>query len=189
MKLEASFSAMSQVSVLALTQSLKVLKEIDLLFFLALTHSWNVLKWIWFLPTSHSLSWKEAFFLPDLHGVLKEVFLPLFLTVSLSLLASSFSSCDSYAVYHRGLERSQLMSVLVVSSLCVGWGLERSFCAHTHSHSLERTEVLIGLGCNSLVPLWCFAIYLPAGVLKGISGAGICLVFFYSWNRLGYILA
>ena len=43
------------------------------------------------LLTSCSMSWKETFFLPDLPMVLKEVSLPLFLTVSLTLLALSFS--------------------------------------------------------------------------------------------------
>ena len=43
------------------------------------------------LLTSCSVSWKETFFLPDLPMVQKEVSLPLFLTMSLTLLALSFS--------------------------------------------------------------------------------------------------
>ena len=39
------------------------------------------------------------------------------------------SSCDAYAVYHRGHEMSQCVSVLLISFLHVGWGLERSFSA------------------------------------------------------------
>ena len=47
-------------------------------------------------------------------------------------------SCDTYAIYHRGLERSQHVTVLLVSSLCVGWGLERSFNAHFPDDSYAR---------------------------------------------------
>ena len=67
-KLKTSFSAMSQCAVLALTQSSKVLKEIDLLLVSSM-----VLK-EFALLTSCSLSWKETFFLPHLPMVLKEVF-------------------------------------------------------------------------------------------------------------------
>ena len=78
MKLKASFSAVSHFVVLALTQSSKVLKEIDLLF--VPLWSWNsisatlsmVLK-EGALLTSCSISWKETFFLPDLPMGLKEV--------------------------------------------------------------------------------------------------------------------
>ena len=103
MKFKASFSAVSQFPVLVLIQSSKVLKEINLFAFLALIQSWKVLKWIGLLLVSSmvlkefalrtwcSVSWKETFFLPDLPGVLKEVSLPVFLTVSLTLLALSFS--------------------------------------------------------------------------------------------------
>ena len=67
------------------------------------------------------------------------------------------------------------MSVLLSPASCVfGWGLERSLSACAHSHGLERNGwmVLKGLGYHSLVPQLCFAI------LKGISGAGLCLVFY-----------
>ena len=73
---------------------------------------------------------------------------------------------DSYAIYTKGLEMSQLMSVVLISTSCFGWDLERSLCACTHSHGLERTGVLKGLQCNSLVPLSHYAIYLQARVLK-----------------------
>ena len=94
---------------------------------------------------------------------------------------------DSYAVYTKGLERSQHVSVMLSSA---SWGLERSLSAHAHSHGLERTGwmVLKGLWCNSLVPQLCFAIYFQARVLKGISGAGVCFVF-YGWNRLRNIFS
>ena len=59
MKLKASFSAMSQFAALALIQSSKVLKGIDLCV-LALTHSSMVLK-EGALLTSCSVSWKETF--------------------------------------------------------------------------------------------------------------------------------
>ena len=127
MKLKASFSAMSQFAVLALTQSSKVLKEIDLLFVSSM-----VLKEILLVPllsmvlkegallTSCSMSWKETFFLPDLPMVLKEVSLPLFLTVSLTLLALSF----------------------------LWWLL-----CHLHQGSWRRTCVCIALSCLTGVSL------------------------------------
>ena len=58
MKLKASFSAMSQFAVLALTQSSKVLKGIDWLLVSSM-----VLKEIEVaLLTSRSMSWKETLF-------------------------------------------------------------------------------------------------------------------------------
>ena len=231
-----------KLPILALTQSSKVLKKIDLFAFLALTHSWKVLKWIGLLLVSSmvlkefalltwcSVSWKETFFLPDLPMVLKEVSLLLFLFVSLtvdiilfcddsyaiytrglersqlvSVLLSSASSVfgwglgrifsahlsdDSYALYTTGLETSQLVSILLSVALYFGWGLERSLSAGACSHGLERTGwmILKGLWCNSLVPQLSLAIYFQAMVLKGISGAGICLVF-CGWNRLRNIFA
>ena len=60
-------------------------------------------------------------------------------------LERSLSAClfdDSYAIYIKGLERSQL--VLLSPTLCAfGWGLERSLCACTHSHGLERTGWMV----------------------------------------------
>ena len=116
-------------------------------------------------------------------------------------LERSLSACfsnDSYTIYIKGFKRNQL--VLLSPAFCVGWGLERSLgayfsndsyaiyikglerslCACTHSHGLERTGwmVLKGLWCSSLVPPFCFAIYFQAIVLKGIFGAGVCLVFY-----------
>ena len=81
------------------------------------------------------------------------------------------------------------MSLLMSPASCIfAWGLERSLSACVHSHGLERTGwmVLKGLRCNSLVPQCCFAIYFQARVLKGISGAGVCFVFY---NRPGNIFA
>ena len=75
------------VTFLALTQLSKVLKEIDLLFVSSM-----VLKEGMPYRPHVPVAWKEAFFPPHLPmGYLKEVSLPLFLTVSLTLLASSFS--------------------------------------------------------------------------------------------------
>ena len=191
---KASFSAVSHFAVLGLTQSSKVLKGIYLLFVSSM-----VLKEAFLVPffsivlkevevallTSCSMFWKETSFLPDLPMVLKGVSLPLFLTVSLTVGIILFSD-NSYAIYTNGLERSWLVSVLLFPALCIfGWGLERRLSACACSHGLERTGwmVLKGLRCNSLVPQWCFAIYFQAMILKGISEAGICLVF-CGWNRL-----
>ena len=193
--------------------------------FLALTHSWKVLKLIGLLLVSSmvlkegalliscSMSWKETFFLPDLPMVLKEVSLPLFFYLKIDSVVIILSSDDFYAIYTRGLERSQLVSVLLSPASCnFGWGLERSLSSclsddlcylhhgfwkesicialsclmHWHSHGLEGTGwmVLKGLWCNSLVPQLCFSIYFQARVLKGISGIDIYLVF---CNKLGNI--
>ena len=70
------------------------------------------------------------------------------------------SSCDTYALYHRGLEMSQHVFVLLISFLCVGWGLERSFGAHfpddsyaVYTKGLEMSQltsvVLISTSCVS----------------------------------------
>ena len=190
MKLKASFSAMSQFSVLALTQSSKVLKEIDLL-----SVSSMVLKETLLVPllsmdlkeievallTSCSVSWKETFSLPDLPMVLKEISASTFDRVFGSVGTILFSD-DSYAIHTKDIGGSQLVSVFFFLSpaWCIfGWGLERSLSACACSHGLERTGwmVLKGLRCNSLVPLWCFAVSFQAKVLKGISGVGVCLVF------------
>ena len=85
MKLKASFSAVSQFAVLALTQSSKVLKEIEMLLVSSMVLKETllvpllsmVLK-VGALLTLSSMSWKETFFLPDLPMVLKKVSLPLF---------------------------------------------------------------------------------------------------------------
>ena len=73
------------------------------------------------LLTSCFVSWKETFFLPDLPMIPKEVSLPLFLTVSLTLLAVSFSLLTLMLSTPRVLK----------AVLCIfGWGLERSLSAH-----------------------------------------------------------
>ena len=213
---------MSQFTVVALTQLSKVLKEINLLFVSSIVLKEGA------LLTSCSVSWKETFFFPEIPMVLQEVSLPLFLTMSLTLSALSFSlmafmpytpgvlkgvnlclslssawcvgwglerslsahlSDDSYAIYTKGLDMSQLVLLSPVSYI-FGWGFEKSLSAHAHSLGLERTRwmVLKGLRCNSLVPQLCFAIYFQARVLKGISGTGICLVF-CGQNRFRNIFA
>ena len=108
------------------------------------------------LLTSCSVSWEETFFLPDLPMVLKEVSLPLILTMSSTLLSIILFTDDSYAIYTNGLERSWFVSVFLFlsSAWCIfGWSLERSLSACPHSHGLERSGwiVMKGLRCNSLV--------------------------------------
>ena len=152
------------------------------------------------LLTWCSVSWKETFFPARLTWGLERslsasIFDHIFDSVGIVLFSN-----DAYAIYTRGLERSQLVSVflsfafmcsagvlkgvsvhvslmtyavytkgleiswlvLLPPALCMfGWDLERSLGACACSHGLERTGwmVLKGLWCNSLVPLWCFAIY------------------------------
>ena len=125
MKLKLSFSAMSQCAVLALTQSSKVLKEIDSLC-VSLT---GVLK-EFALLTLCSLSWNENLVPVQTYpGSWKKSFLPLLLTVSLTLLASSFPLVTHMPFITGVLKWVNCVSVLLVSFLYVGWGLERSFCA------------------------------------------------------------
>ena len=107
MKLKASFSAVSHFIFLALTQSSKVLKGLYL--------TSGVLKGINFVLTFCTISWEEIFFLPDLPMVLKEVCSPQFVTKSVS-----FS-----VIYGRGLERSQLLPMLLSTPSCtISWGIE-----------------------------------------------------------------
>ena len=78
-------------------------------------------------------------------------------------------SGDSYAIYTKGLERSQLVSVLLSPASCVfGWGLERSLSAYLSDDSyviytkgLEMSQPVSVL----LSPTLCVL----AGVLKGVS--------------------
>ena len=42
---------------------------------------------------------------------------------------------DSYAICTKEFEMSQLMSVLLISALCVNWGLERSLSVHFSNDS------------------------------------------------------
>ena len=170
MKLKASSSAMSQFAVLALIQLSKVLKEIDLFAFLALTHSWKVLKSIELLLvssmvlketllvtllsmvlkegallTSCSMSWKETFFLPDLPMVLKEVSLPLFLTMSLTLLALSFSLMTLMPSTPRGFKGVDLC--LSCSLLpCVLAGVLKGVSVHV---AMVLKEVMGYTFCNN----------------------------------------
>ena len=105
-------------------------------------------------------------------------------------LERSLSAClsdDSYVIYTKGLEMSQI--VLLSPASCIfGCDLERSLSACAHSHGPERTGcmVLKGLWCNSLVHQLCFAIYFQAMVLKWIPWSGVGLVF-YGRNGLGNI--
>ena len=82
------------------------------------------------------------------HGLERSFSVPIFDHVFDSVGIILFS-CDSYAVYHRCLERSQLVSVLLISFLCVGWGLERSFSAcfsddsyAIYAKDLERSQLI-----------------------------------------------
>ena len=149
--LEASFSAMLHFAVLALTHSSKVLKGIDLLFVSTMVLKETlvvqllsmVLKELALL-TSCFVSWKETFFPPDLHMVLKGV--------SLTLLALSFSLMTlmpSTLMVLKEVNLCPLCSLLPHVSF--GWGFERSLSACAPSHGLERTGwmVLKGLRCNS----------------------------------------
>ena len=239
MKLKASFSAMSQFAVLALIKLSKVLKEINLLFFLALTHCWKVLKWIGLLLvpsmvlkevevallTLCSMSWKETFSSQTYPWSWKKSFClyfwlchwlcwhhPLLWWHLCHLHQGSWKELTHVCLAHFCLvcwlgswQESQCTSLWWLlchlhqrswkESTCICFALFCLVCwlgswkesqSGAHSHGLERTEwmVLKGFWCNSLVPQWCFAIYFQARVLKGISGVGICLVFY---NRLGNI--
>ena len=76
-------------------------------------------------------------------------------------------SDDSYAIYTHGLERSQLVSMLLSATLCIGcWGLERNVtvCFSDDLYAiniwgLERSwHVSVSLSCTSCIS-W---------VLKGV---------------------
>ena len=66
------------------------------------------------------------------------------------------SSCDAYAIYHRGLEMSWLVSVLLVSFLCVGWGLERnvSACFPGDLYAVNTK----GLEMSQLMSVWLISV-------------------------------
>ena len=82
------------------------------------------------------------------HGLERSLFASIFNCI-LDSVGIILSSCDAYAIYHRGLEMSWLVSVLLVSFLHVGWGLERSFSAHfpddsyaAYAKGLEMSQLL-----------------------------------------------
>ena len=112
-KLETSFSTVSHFIFLALTQSSKVLKWTLLVLYLTS----GVLKGIKFSLTFLTMSWEARIFLPRLtHGLER------------SLSASVFWLNLWSRMCTRGLERSQLLSLLLSTALCtVDWGLEMSF--------------------------------------------------------------
>ena len=134
---------MSYFAVLALTCSSKVLKGNDLLFVSSM-----VLKETFGATFINGLerSCLTDFMFHVLEGNLfpprlthGEVSVPLFLTVSLTLLALSFSLMT--------LMPSTLMILkevdfcLALSCLCIfGWDLEGSFSVCAPSHGLERTD-------------------------------------------------
>ena len=208
MKFKASLSAMSQFAVLALTQSSKVLKEINLLFIssmvlqeVALLTSCSVLRRNPFPPrlthglgrslsasifsmslTLLALSISLVTLMPSTPGVLKGVNLCLSHSLSPGVLAGIFKGVSVH------VSQVTLMPstprVLKWVNLCCSLlphvslaGVLKGVSVH-----VDIAVVLKGLRCNSLVPqLFCH-------LLKGISGAGICLIF-YRGNRLRNIFA
>ena len=161
MKLKASFNAMSQFTVLALIQSSKVLKGIDLLFVSTMVLKEGI------LLTSYPVSWKETFFLPDLPMVQKEIFLPLFLTVSLTLLASSFSLM-TLMLSITGVFIGTNLRLFCSFLPCVLAGVLKGVSVHAFlmTHMPSTPRVLKGIN----VYLFClFLSHVWAGVLKGFS--------------------
>ena len=78
------------------------------------------------------VSWKETFFLPDLPMVLKEVFLLLFLTISLTILAFSFSLMTlmpSTLMVLKGVDLCLYCSLLPHVSLA---GVLKEVLVHVH---------------------------------------------------------
>ena len=150
MKLKASFSAVSQFAVLALTQSSKVLKEIDLLFVFSMVLKEGA------LLTSCSMSWKVTFYLPDLPMVLKAVSLPLFLTMSLTLLALSFYLMTIM---------SSTPGVLKGVDMC----LSCSLLSHVLAGVLKGVTVHFPLMTLMPSTLRVLPYVSLAGVLKGVS--------------------
>ena len=81
-------------------------------------------------------------------------------------------SDDAYAIYTRGLERSQLVSVLLSPASSVfGWGLERSLsaCLSDDSYAIYTK----GLERSQLV--FCFALFCLMHVGWGLERSLQCM--------------
>ena len=174
MKLKAYFSAMSQFTVLALTQLSKVLKGINLLFVSSMVLKETclvsllsmVLKEIEVaLLTSCSVSWKETFFLPDLPMVLKEVSLPLLLTMSLAVLASLMTLMLSTPRVLEGVDLCLSCFLLPHVSLA---GVLKGVSVHMHIAMVLKE--LDGWSWKDLdVTLWFCSDVLPSIFKNGLE--------------------
>ena len=118
------------------------------------------------LLTSCSVSWKETFFLPDLPMVLKEVSMPLLLTVSLTLLALSFSMMTlmpSTLMVLKGVDFCLFCFLLPCVSLA---GVLKGVLVHVHIARVLKE--LDGWSWKDLdAILWFFSDALPSIFKQG----------------------